>query len=140
VLFLLWVGGSPLTLHEVFKHIYIGVVIEIIKEDPTENRRNLFHFYNHLTRILRETRDHNILLAASQLLGRLTEISDNALGDRFVEEEIPGFIEMSSSDGTVTLGAVLVLKEFARYSPTSFFPHLSATFRSASGFLRSSQV
>ena len=117
-----------------------GTILEIIKEDPIENRRNLFRFYNHLTSILRDARDQDLILSASQLVGRLTEISDNALGDRFVQDNIPDFIEMSSSDGASALGGVLVLKEFARYSPTSFFPHLSPTFRSVTGFLKSNQV
>ncbi|KIJ23123.1 hypothetical protein M422DRAFT_56957 [Sphaerobolus stellatus SS14] len=118
----------------------IGIMIEIFKEDPLENTRNLFRFYNHLTSVLRDARDHGLILSASQLVGRLTEISANSLGDRFVEEQIPNFIEMSSSDGAPALGAVLVLKEFARHSPSSFSPHLSPTFRSVSGFLRSLQA
>lgn len=118
-----------------------GVVLEIIKGAPLDNRANFFRFFNHLTSVLWNARDHDILLAASQLIGRLIEVCDNVLGDRFVEDQISNFLEMgSTSDGPSTLAVVLVLKEFAKYSPTSFFPLLSAAFRSIIGFLKNPQV
>ena len=121
-------------------HNRTDVMLEIIKEDPIDNRRNLFRFYNYLTTLLRDTSESSVVVAASHSLGRLTQISGAVLGDRFVEEQIPNFLEMVSSDATSPYGAVLVLKELARSSPTSFLPRLSDTFRSVSILLRNSQV
>lgn len=90
--------------------------------------------------MLRGTRDTSILTDAARSLGRLTRISGTAFGEHFVEEEVPNFLEMGSSDTESPLGAVLALKELARHNPTSFFPHLSASFLCIFGLLRNTQV
>jgi FKBP12-rapamycin complex-associated protein len=90
--------------------------------------------------ILRETRDTSILDSASRSLGRLAQISGTVLGDHFLEEQIPSFLEIGTSDEISSLGAVFALKELARHSSPSFFPHLPTTFTSILVFLRDSQV
>jgi hypothetical protein len=117
--------------------LLIDVILEIIKEDPLDNRVNLFRFYNHLTTILRETRDTNILTGASWSLGRLAQISGTVLGEHFLEEQIPYFLEMEADSPFST---VLALKELARHSATSFFPHLANAFLSVWRLLRHQQV
>lgn len=129
-----------LPLSSVIHELLADVILEIIKEDPLDNRRNLFRFYNHLTTILRETRDTSILVGASRSLGRLAQISGTVLGDHFVEEQIPFFLEMGSSYVVSSYGVVLALKELALHSSPSFFPHLSNVFNSVLVFLRNSQV
>jgi FKBP12-rapamycin complex-associated protein len=113
--------------------------LDIIKDDPIDNRRNFFRFYNHLVTILHRTRESGTIIAAARVIGKLTFLCGNTLGDRFVEEQIPNFLEMTLAE-EASIGAVLVLKELARHSSVHFLPHLAATFRTISVLLRNLQV
>ncbi|KAF8573454.1 atypical PIKK FRAP protein kinase [Ramaria rubella] len=118
----------------------IDVILDIIKEDPQDNSQTFFRFYNNLVTLLHDTRETSLVIAASQSIGRLAQFSGTALGDHFIEELIPNFLEMAFSDANSLYGAVLVLKEFARHSALSFSHHIFDTFRCASGLLRNTEV
>lgn len=116
------------------------MILDIIKEDPIDNRHNLYRFYNHLTTILQHATDHNIIRTAAKLTGKLVKASGGVLGDHFLEEHIPRFLEMTVADSASSFAVVHVLKEFSIHNPLSFLSHFAITFRCIATFLRDPQV
>ncbi len=98
-------------------------------EGEIETKSNLFRLYNYVKALLPDA-DTNVMLAASKTLGQITEISGPAFGDNFMEHEVQDAVTLLQTDKPDfgRHAGVLILKELACHSPTSFYSHIGLAF------------
>ncbi|EIW79336.1 atypical PIKK FRAP protein kinase [Coniophora puteana RWD-64-598 SS2] len=103
----------------------IDYLLDIVGEDGILSKTYLFRFYNYVKELL-PNHDVNIMLAASKTLGQIAAIGGNALGERFMDLEVPSAVEMLQGDRQESprYAGVLILKELARNSPSYFYSHI----------------
>jgi serine/threonine-protein kinase mTOR len=72
----------------------------------------------------------NVMLAASKTLGTIADIGGAALGEPFMDYEVPAAIAHLQADKQEPgrYAGVLILKELARHSPAYFHSHIGLVF------------
>ncbi|KXN92422.1 Phosphatidylinositol 3-kinase tor2 [Leucoagaricus sp. SymC.cos] len=109
--------------------IAIDYLLGLESDETIEAKRNLFRFYNYVKHLL-PNHEVGLMLAASKTLGQIAEIGGAAFGERFMDYEVQGSIDLIQPDKheSPRHAGVLILKELARNSPTYFHPHISVVF------------
>jgi len=96
-------------------------------EDLVGSKRYLYRFYNYVKQLL-PNHDVNIMLAASKTLGQIAAIGGADFGEGFMDQEVPGAVELLQGAELPRYAGVLILKELARNSAVYFHSHLSLVF------------
>ncbi|KAG5654196.1 hypothetical protein H0H81_006229 [Sphagnurus paluster] len=110
--------------------VAISQLLDVHEDEKFDSKRNLFRFWNYVKHLL-PNHDVNLMLAASKTLGQIAEIGGAVFGgERFMDKEVQGAIEMMQPDKQESprYAGVLILKELARNSPTYFYSHIDVVF------------
>ncbi|KAF8064841.1 phosphatidylinositol 3-kinase [Lyophyllum atratum] len=102
-------------------------LLDVQGEVHMDPRRNLFRFWNYVKHLL-HNHDGDIMLEASETLGRIAESAGTTFGESFMDKEVPAALEMiqaNNQERSKYVG-VLILKELAHNSPAYFHSHITA--------------
>lgn len=119
-------------------------VLDVEFDEVIESRRGtLFRFLGYIKHLLPSpsSPDVTVMTAAAKTLGHIAEISGNALGDHFIDVEIPKAIGLLQTDkDTSKYAAVLIMRELAMNSPGQIHAHVGLVLDKIWSPLRDSRV
>ncbi|KAF7308846.1 Serine/threonine-protein kinase TOR [Mycena kentingensis (nom. inval.)] len=120
----------------------MNMLLEIDGEELLDSRRNLFRMYNYVKHVLLKTADANLMLLASQTLGKIVRAASKqstqsqapsagagtAFNESFMDHQVPAAINLIQQQDSPRYAGVLILKELALNSPTYFYAHIGMVF------------